>query len=160
MSLLNYSKINFWQTYIVRKLIVINISIMVFVIEDTWENLLCVAKGYVLKRLCSDLKKWFHDRGFPENIVDNKLKCIKIKSREELVRPKERGNKTIAIPFIITYHPHLTLFHSGFLVPVFSWGGAKLLPCHKSSLANALIMKLGELVDQVKWGLLVCSLLP
>ena len=123
------------------------------------KSIVC-SQGLRIKRLCSDLKKWFHDIGFPENIVDNKLKCIKIKSREELVRPKERGNKTIAIPFIITYHPHLTLFHSGFLVPVFSWGGAKLLPCHKSSLADALIMKLGELVDQVKWGLLVCSLLP
>ena len=52
---------------------------------------------------------------------------------------------------------YLTLFHPGFLVPVFSRVG---VPCHKSSLANALIMKLGQLVDQVKWGLQVYSLLP
>ena len=44
----------------------------------------------------------------------------------------------------------LTLFQLGFLVPVFSRGGAKLPPCHESSVANALIMKLGQLVDQVK----------
>ena len=31
---------------------------------------------------------------------------------------------------------------------------------YRSSLANALIMKLGQLVEPVKWSLLVCSLLP
>ena len=77
----------------------------------------CVyGQGLFIKRLCSDskdcethlknLKKLFHDRGYPENI-DNRLKRVKIQSREELLRPKERGNKSNDIPFIVTYHPHL-----------------------------------------------------
>ena len=76
-----------------------------------------VLKGLRIKRLCSDskdckthlknLKKWFHDRGYPENIIDNQLKRVKGESREELLRPKEKGNKNIVIPFIVTYHPHL-----------------------------------------------------
>ena len=69
-----------------------------------------------IKRLCSDskdyethlkdLKKWFHDRGYTENIFDNQLKCVKNVSRKELLRPEERGKKNIGIPFIVTYHPH------------------------------------------------------
>ena len=53
-----------------------------------------------IKRLCSDskdcethlknLKKWFHDRDYPENIIDNQLKRVKYESKEELLRPKER----------------------------------------------------------------------
>ena len=70
-----------------------------------------------IKRLCSDskdyethlkdLKKWFHDRAYTENIFDNQLKCVKNVSRKELLRPEERGKKNIGIPFIATYHPHL-----------------------------------------------------
>ena len=49
MSLLNYRKMNFWQTYIVRKLIINNIFIMIPVIRSTWKNLVCIAKDYILK---------------------------------------------------------------------------------------------------------------
>ena len=75
------------------------------------------SEGLRIKRLCSDskdcethlknLKKWFHDRGYPENIIDNQLKRVKYENREELLRPKERGNKNIGIPFIVTYHPQI-----------------------------------------------------
>ena len=75
------------------------------------------SQGLRIKRLCFDnkdckthlkyLKKWFHDRGYLENIIDNQLKRAKNQSREELLRPKERENKNIVISFIVTYHPHL-----------------------------------------------------
>ena len=45
--------------------------------------------------------------GYPENIIDNQLKRVKNVSRDDLLRPNERGNKNIGIPFIVTYHPHL-----------------------------------------------------
>ena len=35
------------------------------------------------------------------------MKRVKNESKEELLRPKERGNKNIGIPFIVTYHPDL-----------------------------------------------------
>ena len=54
---------------------------------------------------------------------------------------------------------NLTLLHPGYLVPVFWQGKTKFSPCHKSGLANRLMVKLGKIVDQVKWGLLVHSLL-
>ena len=44
---------------------------------------------------------------YPENNNDNQLNPVKNKSREELVKPKEKGSKTIGIPFIFTYHLHL-----------------------------------------------------
>ena len=40
-------------------------------------------------------------------IIDNQLKRVKNENRKELLRPKERGNKSIGIPFIVKYHPHL-----------------------------------------------------
>ena len=46
--------------------------------------------------------------------IDNQLKHVKNVNREELLRPKERGNKNIGIPFIVTYHPHLK--HLGKLI--------------------------------------------
>ena len=36
------------------------------------------------------------------------------------------------------------------------WG----IPCHKFNLSDAVMMKFGQLVDQVKWGLMAYSLLP
>ena len=45
----------------------------------------------------------------------------------------------------------------GCILPLLSY--CPVFPCHICSLANALIMKLGHLVDQVRWGLLVYSLL-
>ena len=44
------------------------------------------------------------------------------------------------------------------ILPV--WGKIALPQCHKSNLANAWIMKLGRLVDQLKLSLLVYGLLP
>ena len=82
------------------------------------------SQGLQIKRFCSDskdcethlknLKNWFHSRGYPENIIDNQLKHLKKVSREDLLRPKERGNKNIGIPFIVTYDPHLK--HLGKLI--------------------------------------------
>ena len=48
----------------------------------------------------------------------------------------------------------------GFFGPCILQGDVKLLPCYKSSLANALVIKLSQIVDQVKWGLLVYTLFP
>ena len=74
---------------------------------------MCVARDYELKDNAlivktSRLKKWFHDRGYPENTIDNQLKRVKNVGREELLKPKESGNKIIGIPFNVTYHRHLT----------------------------------------------------
>ena len=46
-------------------------------------------------------------RIYSENTIVNQFNRVKDKSREELLSPKERGNKTIGIPFIVAYHPHL-----------------------------------------------------
>ena len=54
----------------------------------------------------------------------------------------------------------LNAISPGLFGPCILPGWGKIAPCHKSSLANALIMKLGQLVDQVKWGLQVYNLLP
>ena len=56
----------------------------------------------------------FHGRGYPENFMNNQWKIVKTESREELLRPKERKNKKIGIPFIVTYHPHFK--HLGKLI--------------------------------------------
>ena len=82
------------------------------------------SQGLRIKRLCSDskdcethlknLKKWFHDRGYPENVIDNQLKRVKHESREEHLRPEGGGNKNTVIPLIVTYHPHLK--HLGKLI--------------------------------------------
>ena len=61
-----------------------------------------------------NLLKWFNDRGCTENIIDNQLKRVKNKSREELLRSKERGSKTIGILFVVIYQPHLK--HLGNLI--------------------------------------------
>ena len=59
---------------------------------------------------------------------------------------------------------YLTLFHLGFWylfsLEVFWYLFSQNCPrCHKSSLANALIMKLGRLEDKVKCGLLIYNFL-
>ena len=36
-----------------------------------------------------------------------KLQRIKGKSRQELLRPKDMDNKSVGVPFPVTYHPHL-----------------------------------------------------
>ena len=65
------------------------------------------SQGLRIKRLCSDSKDCETHLKNPQNIIDNQLKRVKNVSREELLRSKERGNKNIGIPFIVTYHPHL-----------------------------------------------------
>ena len=82
------------------------------------------SQGLCIISLCSNnkdcethlknLKKWFHDSGYPENIIDNLLKCVKNESKEELLISKERGNKNIGIPSIVAYPPHL--MHLGKLI--------------------------------------------
>ena len=56
------------------------------------------SQGLQIKRLGSDsedcephlknLEKWFHDKGYPENSIDNQLKRVKNVSREDFLRPK------------------------------------------------------------------------
>ena len=83
------------------------------------------SQGPYFKRLCSDskncdsvtykiLKKWFHDKGYHENFIENQLKHVKTKNRVELSRPKEIGSKIVGIPFIVTHRPHLK--HLGKLI--------------------------------------------
>ena len=70
-----------------------------------------------IKRLCSDdhklqkhlenLKNWFCERGYPGGLIDEQLQRVKRKSREQLLRPKGMDNKSVGVPFVVTYHPHL-----------------------------------------------------
>ena len=75
------------------------------------------SQGLRIKRLCSDdhklqkhlenLKNWFFERGYPGGLIDEQLQRVKRKSREELLRPKGMDNKSVGVPFVVTYHPHL-----------------------------------------------------
>ena len=75
------------------------------------------SQGLRIKRLCSDdhklqkhlenLKNWFFERGYPGGLIDEQLQTVKRKSREELLRPKGMDNKSVGVPFVVTYHPHL-----------------------------------------------------
>ena len=75
------------------------------------------SQGLRIKRLCSDghkfqkhlenLKKWFCERGYPGGLIDEQLQRVKGKSREELLRPKGMNNRSVGVPFVVTYHPHL-----------------------------------------------------
>ena len=75
------------------------------------------SQGLRIKRLCADgpklqkhlenLKNWFCERGYPGGLIDEQLQRVKGKSREELLRPKGMDNKSVGIPFVVTYHPHL-----------------------------------------------------
>ena len=61
----------------------------------------------ILKSIHSDSKHYKTHLKNPESILGNQWKYVKNKIREKLLTPKKRGNKTIGIPFIIKYHPHL-----------------------------------------------------
>ena len=75
------------------------------------------SQGLRIKRLCSDdhklqkdlenLKNWFCERGYPGGLIDEQLQRVKRKSREQLLRPKGMDNKSVGVPFVVTYHPHL-----------------------------------------------------
>ena len=75
------------------------------------------SQGLRIKRLCSDdhklqkhlenLKNWFCERGYPGGLIDEQLQRVKSKSREQLLRPKCMDNKSVGVPFVVTYHPHL-----------------------------------------------------
>ena len=75
------------------------------------------SQGLQIKRLCSDchklqkdlenLKNCFSERGYPGGLIGEQLMRVKRKSREELLRPKSVENKSVLVPFVVTYLPHL-----------------------------------------------------
>ena len=74
-------------------------------------------QGLRIKRLCSDdhklqqhlenLKNWFCERAYPGGLIDEQLQRVKRKSRGKLSRPKGMNNKSMRVPFVVTYHPRL-----------------------------------------------------
>ena len=54
-----------------------------------------------------NLENWFCDRGYPGSSIDEQLQRVKEKSREELLTPKGMDKKSVEVPFVVTYHPHL-----------------------------------------------------
>ena len=75
------------------------------------------SQGLRIKRLCSDnhklqkhlqnLKNWFCERGYPGGLIDEQLQRVRRKSREQLLRPKGMDNKSVGVPFVVTYHQYL-----------------------------------------------------
>ena len=63
--------------------------------------------GHKLQKHLEDLKSWFCERGYPGGLIDKQLQRVTGKSREELLRPKGMNNKSVGVPFVVTYHPHL-----------------------------------------------------
>ena len=45
------------------------------------------------------MKIWFQKQGYPENIIENKMKKVKFPSFNKVQRKKGKG-----IPFVVTYH--------------------------------------------------------
>ena len=54
------------------------------------------------KRHKFNMKIWFEKRGYPENIIENKVKKVKFTSCNKVQRRKSKD-----IPFVVTYHPLL-----------------------------------------------------
>ena len=54
-----------------------------------------------------NLKNWFYERGYPGGLFDEQLQKVKGKSREELLRPEGMDSKSVGVPFVVTYYPHL-----------------------------------------------------
>ena len=75
------------------------------------------SQGLRIKRLCSDghklqkhlenLKNWFCERSHSGGLIDEQLQRVKGKGREELFRPKGMHNKSVGVPFRVTYQLHL-----------------------------------------------------
>ena len=63
--------------------------------------------GHKLQKHLENLKNWFCDRGYPRGLVDEQLQRVKGKSRAELLRHKGMDKKSVGVPFVVTYHPHL-----------------------------------------------------
>ena len=52
-------------------------------------------------------------RSYPGGLIDEQLQRVKGKSREELLRPKGIDNKSVGVPFVLTYHPRLNPIQDG-----------------------------------------------
>ena len=63
--------------------------------------------GNKLQKLSQNLKSWFCDRGCLGGLIDEQLQRIKGNSREELLKLKGMYKKSVGVPFVVTYHPHL-----------------------------------------------------
>ena len=98
----------------------------------------------------------YHSKEYFLNMKKMKNKCDSICRKSKIKYLKRNTEKRISSSeqFCLFVNP----ISPGLFGPCILLGWAKIPPCHKSSLANTLIMKLGQLVDQVKWGLLVYSL--
>lgn len=91
-----------------RKLIVINIFIMIPVIQNTWKNLACITKYYVLKDFALTVKtarlSFMTVFLILLSIIIWNVSKMKVgKSFRDL----RKEGKTIGVPFIVTCHPHL-----------------------------------------------------
>ena len=68
-----------------------------------------------IKRLCSsqrdfenhllEMKSWFCNRNYPEDIVDSELNKASFRSRQGLLERKNR--RASGVPFVVTFHPGL-----------------------------------------------------
>ena len=84
---------------------------------DHMKKLSIYSQGLPIKRLCSEdhklqkhlenLKNWFCERGYPGGLIDEQLQRVRRKSREQLLRPKGMDNKSVGVPFVVTYHQYL-----------------------------------------------------
>ena len=54
-----------------------------------------------------DLNKWFCNRGYPDKFVKTEIDKVRAKHREDLVKPRDKNNKAIGLPFVVTYTPDL-----------------------------------------------------
>ena len=98
----------------------------------------------------------YHSKEYFLNMKKMKNKCDSISRKSKIKYLKRSTEKSVSSSkqFCFFVNP----ISPGLFGPCILLGWAKMPPCHKSSLANAVIMKLGQLVDQVKWSLLVYSL--
>ena len=62
---------------------------------------------YEYKKACNlrfQMKSWFLKKGYPEKLIENKMRKVKF-GKKGIKRDK--GVK--GIPFVVTYHPHLKI---------------------------------------------------
>ena len=78
--------------------------------SSVYSQILCT------KNLCSEetsltnnlknLRFWFCSRGYPEIMVEENLRRVENRTRDELLFADSCVGKDFGVPIIVTYHPH------------------------------------------------------
>ena len=67
---------------------------------------LCSEETSLTKNL-KNLRFWFCSRGYPEIMVEENLRRVENRTRDELLFADSCVGKDFGVPIIVTYHPHL-----------------------------------------------------